>query len=166
MKVFLKADQTDPDKKDIMYELANCYMETNTTDKAVKILERMTLLFPKEPYSFLDLGIIYLNNKLYKNGLDYFMTALELEPDDPDIYYNIAIAYIETNQDNLAVDIYMKALLRNPELVVDFWEYGNLLLDLNISTEFKYELLSFGAEYGDVKAKEVLEGNLWLGEEE
>jgi hypothetical protein len=60
----------------------------------------------------------------------------------------------------------MKALLRNPELVVDFWEYGNLLLDLDISTEFKYEILSFGAEYGDVKAKEVLERNLWLGEEE
>jgi hypothetical protein len=60
----------------------------------------------------------------------------------------------------------MKALLRNPELVAEFWEYGNLLLELDISIEFKYEILTFGAEYGDVKAKEVLEGNLWLGEEE
>jgi hypothetical protein len=61
----------------------------------------------------------------------------------------------------------MQALLRNPKLTVDFWEDGNLLLDLDIPLEFKYEILFFGAEYGDENAKKALEEKTWLrGEEE
>jgi tetratricopeptide (TPR) repeat protein len=149
-----------------MHALADSYIAVKQTDKAVRILERMILLFPNDPYCFFDLGIIYLENKLYNNGLDYLQHSLKLAPDNPVIYYNIAGIYKETGQDNLAVDIYMQALLRNPKLTVDFWNNVKLLLDLDIPLEFKYEILSFGAEYGDENAKKVLEEKTWLMDEE
>jgi tetratricopeptide (TPR) repeat protein len=53
-------------------------------------------------------------------------------PNDPYCFFDLGIIYRETGRDNLAVDIYMKALLRDPEFTIDFRKDGKLLPDLDI----------------------------------
>jgi tetratricopeptide (TPR) repeat protein len=50
LELFKQADLRDPRKIDIMHALADSYIAVKQTDRAVKILEKMTLLFSNDPF--------------------------------------------------------------------------------------------------------------------
>jgi hypothetical protein len=61
--------------------------------------------------------------------------------------------------DNLAVDNYLKAIIKNPQFTDLFWENDNFLLKLDLDTALLKDLISFGAEYGDEHARKYLDSH-------
>jgi len=150
-----------PDYPGAYCNLSLCYCETNHPEKAKEFAEKALSLQPSDPDYLSLVGCINHEIGNYDQALDNFKKALKITPDDEDIYRNIALVYHDCQQDELIAELYMKALIRKPELVKCFWE-EDLILDLDITTELKYDLLTFGAEYGDKKARQCLDDKTWL----
>ena len=151
----------NPDYHGAYNNLSLCFSEINNSKKAKEYAKLALSYQPNNPDYLFNLGCIYNEQGDYEQALVQFRKALKITPDDEEIYHSIALNYLKCHQDELVAELYMEALIRNPELVSCFWN-DNLLLDLDITTELKYDLLSFGAEYGDKKARQCLDEKTWL----
>jgi len=69
------------------------------------------------------------------------------------VYYRIARLYSELNLENFAADMYLKAILKNPEFTKHFWASGEFLITFRKEKELMKNILEFGANYGDLNAK-------------
>ena len=98
-----------PDKHNFIYNLACCYEQLNQQDEAIELMEKLVRKNPKsvlmaqklstmyiqqhryeEAQTHKDLGVIYLNKRLFEYAEDEFNKALELEPDDNNIQFEYA----------------------------------------------------------------------------
>ena len=61
---------------EIYYEFANICVKTNDFDKAEKILKKVIQLNPEFARAHKDLGVIYLNKRLFDYAEDEFQKAL------------------------------------------------------------------------------------------
>ncbi|MGL1864194.1 MAG: tetratricopeptide repeat protein [Pseudodesulfovibrio sp.] len=66
-------------------ELAEEYLE-----KAIETKKTFTLL---DLHMFNKLGMIHRNKKEWKEAVDVYKKALDIAPEDPALYYNMALAY-------------------------------------------------------------------------
>ncbi|MGE5498929.1 MAG: tetratricopeptide repeat protein, partial [Syntrophothermus sp.] len=91
----------------------------------------------------------------------HFQRALLLDRDNPIIYFNLARAYVNLNEDKKALEVYFSAIIRDPKLAELFWSNG-IIPDLHVEHTLKFEILNFAAESGDNKAAEALKNNSWI----
>lgn len=59
---------------------------------------------------FLELGQSYLLNKEYEQAIKQFSAALTINPHDPELYYNLGLAYEGANKPKEAISMYEKTL--------------------------------------------------------
>lgn len=59
---------------------------------------------------FLELGQSYLLNKEYEQAIKKFSAALTINPHDPELYYNLGLAYEGANKPKEALSMYEKTL--------------------------------------------------------
>jgi S1-C subfamily serine protease len=70
------------------------------------------------------LGEAYGNLKQYSQAVETFQTALRLNPEDAETWYNLGNIYSSLNQISQAMDAYRTALRLNPELAVAWYSLG------------------------------------------
>lgn len=58
----------------------------------------------------LELGQSYLLNKEYEQAIKKFSAALTINPHDPELYYNLGLAYEGANKPKEALSMYEKTL--------------------------------------------------------
>jgi tetratricopeptide (TPR) repeat protein len=58
----------------------------------------------------LELGQSYLLNKEYEHAIKKFSAALKINPHDPELYYNLGLAYEGADKFNEAIEMYEKTL--------------------------------------------------------
>ena len=67
---------------------------------ALNILEKLAQITPTEYKSHLHLGNALIANKKYEEANKEYLKALELNPNDKDIYFNLGILYYDQNPQN------------------------------------------------------------------
>lgn len=70
------------------------------------------------------LGEAYGNLKQYSQAVETFQTALRLNPEDAETWYNLGNTYSSLNQISQAMDANRRALRLNPELAVAWYSLG------------------------------------------
>ena len=70
------------------------YDQFHETTKAVQLWNVAAAVNPKLSQPYNNLGIHYFHIGEYRQGLKCYLTALELDPNNPDYLYNLAQAYL------------------------------------------------------------------------
>ena len=70
---------------------------------------------PDDPIARIDLGVLYHGWDQTRNAIMEYEEALTLDPDNPFIYYNLAVAYQDMNLfEDKAIPLYMKTIELQP----------------------------------------------------
>ena len=70
---------------------------------------------PEDPMARIDLGVFYHKWEQTRNAITEYEEALKLDPDNPYIYYNLAVAYQDMNLfEDKAIPLYMKTIELQP----------------------------------------------------
>ncbi len=100
----------------IRYELHELYRNKKDYFKAAEILEQIIYLIPFEEKAYIYLGHIYYDMKipgnrkyLIEKSIKYFQKALELNPNNSDIYMTLSMIYRSLKNDIKADEMAKKA---------------------------------------------------------
>lgn len=88
------------------------------------------LLLAQSPKKYLDAGMKFEENKSYKEAIESYSKALELDPKFEKAYVARASAYEKSNLKAEAVEDYKKALAFSPKEKEYYYNAGRLLADL------------------------------------
>lgn len=117
-----------------------CYKESGDTTLAISsfqtTVEQDNEYF--DGYMELSLLLIAKKNPL---ALEYLKTALSIQPDNLDIYYNMAIFYQKTKKYNLAIDLYKKILSKNLQYKQAHYNLG--AIEMESGKNYKEALTHF-----------------------
>ncbi len=91
--------------------LAYLYAEDNRdTAMALQLATRAYTLAPKDGFVQDTLGFVLIKNKKIQEGLTALKKAVELVPNNPSIYYHLALAYNEYGDKRRAMENLQKAV--------------------------------------------------------
>jgi tetratricopeptide (TPR) repeat protein len=114
--MYLKDINKNPGNINIRYELHELYRKKKDFIKAAEILEQIIYLIPFEEKAYIYLGHIYFDEKISGNrkyhlerSIKFFKKALELNPDNADIYINLSMIYRLLKNDVMAEEMSKKA---------------------------------------------------------
>ena len=116
-KNYLKAIELDPENTYYYLELGNLYRdELNDRDKAIKQFNKIIEIDSLFTAAYNNIGNFYLNegNDL-KKAEEYLLKGYELDNNDFDLNYNIAVLYKEKKEYTLSIKHYNKAIEINPQ---------------------------------------------------
>ena len=128
---------------DVLYQYAILSTQLFDTSTAEKIFKKVIKMDPENASAHKDLGVIFLNQRLFDYAEEEFNTALQLAPEDFDIVFEYANYLYAISEYEKADEYYEKALSIQDDVV------GKALSALN-----KIELNQLD------KAKELIESSL------
>lgn len=96
------------------YELALLCVKTSDTDRAEQMLKKVTKLKPDFAPAHKDLGVIYLNKRLFDYAKTEFEQAYQYAPEDDKIITEYANYCHATSDFKKADELYQKSLEINP----------------------------------------------------
>lgn len=82
-----------PDHAQSMAYLADCYIQLNTPDAALPLLEKAVRLNPKLELAHVDLGVLYANAGKNDDALRELKTAERLDPGDQNVHWRLGRFY-------------------------------------------------------------------------
>ena len=107
-------------------DLAMAYMELGDVDNATNHLIEVLRLDPKDAWSWVVLGNLYIREKGdLETGEKFLRKALEIKPDDAWALNSLAAGFQKKGQTREAVDYFDKAISANPEFANPY--YGKAL---------------------------------------
>lgn len=95
---------------DILYQYAILSTQLYDTGTAEKIFKKVIKMEPDNAVAHKDLGVIYLNQRLFDYADDEFNTALKLAPDNFDVVFEYANYMYAISKYDIADEYYTKAL--------------------------------------------------------
>lgn len=117
---YSKALKLDTENVRASFGLGKLYLQTGEAEKAVKVFSSLSqqenVLEPGNKHFFNELGIELRNLKLYDQAIEFYKKALEMASDDEHLLFNMARAYIDSGDKDMAVEYIDRALAVNPEL--------------------------------------------------
>jgi tetratricopeptide (TPR) repeat protein len=107
-------------------DLAMAYMETGDVENATNHLIEVLRLDPKDVWSWVVLGNLYIREKGdLETGEKFLRKALELKPDDAWALNSLAAGFQKNGQTGEAIDYFDKAISANPKFANPY--YGKAL---------------------------------------
>jgi len=119
MQSLTRVTEVEPDNRTALFMKAYIYKETGDTANAVTLMRRVCDLYPDYEPAFEELGVLYA---LHSNpmAVEYLSTALNLEPNNTNAAYALAVYYQHNNDFDQAETLYRKILDVN-ENSTDAW---------------------------------------------
>ncbi len=93
----------------ILLMIANCYQSTNNNAYALSTLRSMLKKYPKNSFAYYNLGIITLNQQLYKHAIVYFKKSIKYDKKFFPAHYNLGFAYYKSKEYKDAYKTFKKA---------------------------------------------------------
>ncbi len=116
LQLLLKAREEAPYFEEIDLNLSVLYWKTGEKEKAAKILRNLNSKKTRLRKKVLNnLGNILLASGETRDAIKMYMDAEKLGGKDEEIYYNLALAYLERGKYGKAVDILKQLLRLSPE---------------------------------------------------
>jgi tetratricopeptide (TPR) repeat protein len=107
-------------------DLAMAYMELGDVENATNHLIEVLRLDPKDAWSWVVLGNLYVREKVdLETGEKFLRKALEIKPNDAWALNGLAAGYQKKGQTREAIDYFDKAISANPEFANPY--YGKAL---------------------------------------
>lgn len=105
-----------PDAPGVRDKLAAIYLREEKREEAARLLEEMRLEKPTDPRNYYFLGGLAFEGKNFDKAADYYKNALQLNPEFEPIYFDLAGAYIATQQPQEALEVLKKSREKFPQL--------------------------------------------------
>lgn len=115
-----QAHHLKPEHFDASLNLSGAYILTRKFKKAVALLEKLRDQAPENVMVWTNLGAAYLGNPVLAHSdeqiqaIAAFEQALILDPDAPNVAYNIGLIYRDRQENAVALSWFKRALQANP----------------------------------------------------
>lgn len=70
---------------------------------------------PSKVSEMIEMGTFYMMNKKYDKSIEILKEAVEIEPNNAEIYYQLGLIYEVTNKTEDAIEMFQKAISFNPD---------------------------------------------------
>jgi tetratricopeptide (TPR) repeat protein len=91
VEVFRRALEQDKDDPDLLRSLGTDLLASDQYDEALKVFQEVVKADPQDATAYLRIGQIYRQKRQFTRAKDNFRKAQALQPDSPEITYNLAI---------------------------------------------------------------------------
>ena len=82
--------------------------------------------YPKDISLFTTIGVLFLQNKKFKDAIIVFNKLLKINPRDVNIYHNLGVAWTQLNNIDEAIKFYLKAETLNSKVSLTYYNLGTL----------------------------------------
>jgi len=130
MDLYQKLLRSNPKDIEIYEEMGKLYAEKGEKDKALEQWYKIIEISPKQYYLHQTLANILKSYGFNEQAIQEYKKAIELQPNATYLYSQLAEIYVINKQFNLAVDVYVDALLALPINYPDRTELINNILEL------------------------------------
>jgi tetratricopeptide (TPR) repeat protein len=154
VKYFWKMIGLDTESKYNIYgRLSDCYTQLEEPDSAMMVLEMGLAKFPKDTYLNQILGYIYKAKGDNQKALDFYLVALNNEPENQDFLKAVGELYQKLNRVEDAITTYRKYLTLNPDDRSIQEKVTYLVRKTSSPEQYIAELLSYLQNYPDDVSK-------------
>ena len=102
----------------------------NQLDKLTQQLNKLITLYPDDERIYNFLGTIYFGNQDYKQAIDYYLKAIEINPKFSPVYNQLGYSYRFLQNYNEAETMFQKYIELIPNDPNPYDSYGELLLQI------------------------------------
>ncbi len=120
--------QLDPENKDLLYHLAEVYINAGWSEKAVIYLKKILKTYPEELLAQYRLGLIFSNNNEPEKAIQSFTSVIRKEPNHRGALFNLALLYEKRGDNIQAKSIYRNLLEVDPKYAEVYIRLGSLYL--------------------------------------
>ena len=96
------AVRADPENHLALAELAQAYVQEHEPARALPLLRELLTRYPRDAVAWADLGKAQLSLSQTKEGILSLRTALEIDPSQTKLHYELAMAYRKLGESDLA----------------------------------------------------------------
>jgi superkiller protein 3 len=125
------AIETNPRDPEPWRHLGELYTQTGDTEKAGECAEKVKLLEPKSQEDLVKTGESLVAQRRYDEAMSLFLRALEKNPNDPIIHFDVGYLLDQQGKHAQAVGAYQKAVQLKPDFLPAFFNLGAALKKLN-----------------------------------
>lgn len=118
--------------------LAQTYIEEGDTVNYITTMQEGLKLFPKEPYYSVNLINTYIVQNKYDEARTFLAQAIELNPENPQLYDVMGKLYEESNEEE-AIKWFSKALEVDPNYVESLCNIGRIYYNEAVEVSDKEE---------------------------
>lgn len=154
IKVYQKLIKNFPERTDIYYDFADCYLRMNKPNEAIAIYDELEKKTGVNAELSLQKEKIFVRMGKFEKAVEEINKLIASAPDDAKYYGILAELYAANNKDAEAVDTYQKALKidpDNPYINLSFSEYYRQKRDY--PKGFIYLEKAFNSEELDIDSK-------------
>jgi tetratricopeptide (TPR) repeat protein len=119
-KLLEQAHQLNQTDGNATLNLAGVYILSKRFQRAVELLKPLTKIEPDNPMVWTNLGAAYLGNPVLaskenqQKAITSFEKALEIDPQVPNVAYNLGLIYRDRQEYSQAIRWFRRALETNP----------------------------------------------------
>jgi len=106
-------------------------------EKAEKVLLKLLSFFNRRPEIFYELGILYLENKKYKNAISTLKAAINRDSKNGFFFHALGLAYLRNKEYQKAAENFDKALHFNNKIPYRWADLAVALIELERFREAK-----------------------------
>jgi tetratricopeptide (TPR) repeat protein len=157
----------DPINTEYKIELAYTHIDLKEYQKAIEMLEELRATEPLSPENLITLGIAYKLNNQSAKAKKCFKDILVYGNLDTDVYYKLAMIYVEENNFFAALPLAKKAVELDPTNIEYKEMVGNIYLmkeEPELAYKYFFEVYNEDKENKEIQFKLIL--SLYFSEEE
>ena len=152
MESLSKVTSQDKNNQTALFMKGFICKETGDTANAVNYFRHLTELYPDYEPAYEELGMLYAQHR-NKLGLEYLTTALNLQPDNINVLYGLAMLYQDAEEADKANEYYVKILEIDPKYKYAWFNRGWMEMvlyeDYNAAVDFFGKAIECDANYAE-----------------
>ena len=158
---FEKALKTLPDDLLSLEYLGSIYYDKGEVDKAKQLFTRLYNIDPKNYAANKILGNLMERESNFERARNYFNQAIEIQPDDPDLNFKLAVVMIKVSQKKYLQDAlyYAKHSVElDPKNADYMYSYSQILYiakDITKSSDYYYKAIALKPSFKDPEMEKV-----------
>jgi tetratricopeptide (TPR) repeat protein len=154
VKIYQKLIKTFPDRSDIYYDFADCYLRMNKPTEAIEVYNELEKKIGVNAELSLQKEKVFVRLGKLEKAVEEINKLIATAPQEAKYYGILAELYAANKMDNEAVDTYQRALKMDPDnayINLSFSEYYRQKRDY--AKGFVYLEKAFNAEDLDIDSK-------------
>jgi tetratricopeptide (TPR) repeat protein len=133
-----KAIELDSTRAEYFHALADMYLDYYKSRRALNVMERAGVAFPKRVPTLLKLAEFQLILKQHTQALFTLERIRAIEPLNAEMFLMFGNVFLEMGKNDQALNAYQSAVENDPDLIDAWINLGNLLAEKNSPLAEKY----------------------------
>jgi predicted O-linked N-acetylglucosamine transferase (SPINDLY family) len=142
-----------PDHPGALYYSALVSLQANEQTKALRLMERVKEIEPKQSADFYqNLGIVYAGLNLFDKSIENLQFSLKLNSRSSQVHFNLALAYSKKGDQKLAIHHYEKVIALTPNYFTAHNSLGNIFQEqgkIEKALQYYKQAISINPRYAE-----------------